>query len=148
MKAVVQRVARASVTVGGSEVSRIGRGLLVLLGVAGGDEEKDVDWMARKVTEMRIFYDDEGRMNRGLADMDGDMLVVPQFTLLGDARKGRRPSFTAAASPELGEKLYLAFAAAASRRLGKEVATGVFAADMKVDLLNDGPVTLILDSRA
>ena len=119
MKAVVQRVARASVTVQGRVVSEMGQGLLVLLGVAAGDEGKDVEWMARKVTEMRIFYDDEGRMNRGLLDIDGEMIVVPQFTLLGDTRKGRRPSFAAAAPPETGEKRYLEFVEEASRRLGR-----------------------------
>lgn len=147
MRAVVQRVSRASVTVDGQVVSRIGGGLLVLLGVAAGDEAQDVAWMARKVTELRIFYDEEGRMNRGLLDIDGEMIVVPQFTLLGDARKGRRPSFAAAAPPAVGEKLYLEFVGEASRRLGRPVGTGVFAADMKVELLNDGPVTLILDSK-
>ena len=147
MKAVVQRVARASVTVEENVVSQIGQGLLVLLGVAAGDDRTDVQWMSRKVTELRIFYDDDGRMNRSLLDIDGGMIVVPQFTLLGDARKGRRPSFAAAAPPGEGEKLYHEYVEEASRRLGKPVGTGVFAADMKVDLLNDGPVTLILDSK-
>jgi D-tyrosyl-tRNA(Tyr) deacylase len=147
VRAVVQRVSRASVTVGGREVSRIGPGLLVLLGVASGDTIGDVEWMARKIVEMRIFYDEDGRMNLGLADTGGDMLVVPQFTLLGDARKGRRPSFTGAAPPATGERLYLEFVAEAGKRLGSPVAAGVFGADMKVDLRNDGPVTLILDTR-
>jgi D-tyrosyl-tRNA(Tyr) deacylase len=148
VKAVVQRVSRASVAVDGKNVSRIGAGLLVLLGVAVGDDRKDVQWLARKITEMRVFHDDEGRMNRGLSDMDGEMLVVSQFTLLGDVRKGRRPSFTGAAPPDVGERLYQEFVAEASRRLGRPVGTGIFAADMKVDLLNDGPVTFILDSKS
>ena len=146
MRACVQRVSRAEVRVEGEVCGRIGPGLLVLLGVAEGDTEADARKMANKIIEMRIFEDDEGKMNRALPDDGGSMLVVSQFTLLGDCRKGRRPSFTAAAKPELAETLYEVFTSAVAAR-AIEVATGRFRCHMEVELVNDGPVTLVLDSR-
>jgi D-aminoacyl-tRNA deacylase len=146
MRACVQRVSQASVTVDGEVVGQIGRGMLVLLGVTGDDQQRDVEYLAEKTVGLRIFEDAENKMNRSLLDAGGQMLLVSQFTLLGDCRHGRRPSFTAAAAPELAEQLYEAFAAAV-RRLGVTVATGRFRAHMDVALVNDGPVTLLLDSR-
>jgi D-tyrosyl-tRNA(Tyr) deacylase len=146
MRAVLQRVSRASVTVGGEVVGQIGRGLVVLLGVEQGDTEADAHQLADKSIQLRIFDDAEGKMNRSLADAGGAMLVVSQFTLLGDCRKGRRPSFVDAAPPELAEKLYETFVAAVGVQ-GIPVATGKFRAMMEVELVNDGPVTLLLDNR-
>jgi D-tyrosyl-tRNA(Tyr) deacylase len=145
MRACVQRVGEASVTVDGRVTGRIGRGLVVLLGVGGGDGEADVNWLAEKVFGLRIFEDEDGKMNRSLADVGGAMLVVSQFTLYGDCRRGRRPSFTNAAPPELAERLYEAFVARV-RSTGIEVATGVFREHMLVLLVNDGPVTLWIDT--
>jgi D-tyrosyl-tRNA(Tyr) deacylase len=146
MRACVQRVSQASVTVDGEIIGRIGRGLLVLLGVMESDEQPDLEFMAEKTTTLRIFPDDEGKMNRSLLDTGGEMLVVSQFTLLGDCRKGRRPSFIAAAAPEKAERMYEQFVAAV-RSAGVPVATGRFRAHMDVALVNDGPVTILLDSR-
>jgi D-tyrosyl-tRNA(Tyr) deacylase len=146
MRAVVQRVSAASVTVAGEVVGRIGRGLLVLLGVAQDDTEEDMRQLAEKCIDLRIFEDEAGKMNLSLAESGGAMLVVSQFTLLGDCRKGRRPSFIAAAPPELAERLYEAFVAAVAAR-GIATATGRFRAMMQVALVNDGPVTILLDSR-
>ncbi len=146
MRACVQRVSKAEVSVEGALCGKIGRGLVVLLGVAADDTQRDVDQLAEKICQLRIFADDEGKMNRSLIDAGGAMLVVSQFTLLGDCRKGRRPSFIAAAEPELAESLYQQFVAAARKR-GIEVATGKFRAMMDVTLTNQGPVTLLLDSR-
>ena len=146
MRAVIQRVATASVDVDGTTVGRIGHGYLVLLGVARGDEEKDVAWLADKLLELRVFEDENGKMNRSVREVRGGILVVSQFTLLGDCRTGRRPSFTEAAEPGEAERLYLRFTHLLAQS-GLEVATGVFRAMMKVALVNDGPVTLLLDSR-
>jgi D-tyrosyl-tRNA(Tyr) deacylase len=146
MRAVVQRVSRASVEVAGLVVGRIGVGWLVLLGVARQDTEDDAAWMADKIAQLRAFEDDAGKMNRSVADVGGGVLVVSQFTLLGDCRTGRRPSFTMAAEPADAERLYLQVADIL-RASGLEVPTGVFRASMKVELVNDGPVTLLLDSR-
>lgn len=146
MRAVVQRVKEASVTVDGKVVGRIGRGLLVLLGVATGDGEAEADSMAERVANLRIFADETGQMNRSVLDVAGGILVVSQFTLLGDARRGRRPSYIDAAPPEEANRLYERFAAEA-RRLGLHVETGVFRAMMDVALVNEGPVTILLDSR-
>lgn len=146
MRACVQRVRQASVTVDGQIVGQIDRGLLVLLGVTHDDTQEDVDYLAEKTTGLRIFEDDAGKMNRSLPDIGGRMLVVSQFTLFGDCRKGKRPSFTAAAEPELAERLYDAFVVAV-QRLGVPTATGIFRAHMDVALINDGPVTLLLDTR-
>ncbi|MGE0376285.1 MAG: D-aminoacyl-tRNA deacylase [Planctomycetaceae bacterium] len=146
MRAVVQRVSSASVTVDGEVVGRIGQGMCVLLGVAADDTDADVAYLANKIVGLRIFHDDEGKMNRSLAEIGGAMLVVSQFTLYGDCRKGRRPSFIAAAGPERADELYQAFVAAV-RGQGIPVETGRFQAMMDVALDNDGPVTLLVDSR-
>jgi D-tyrosyl-tRNA(Tyr) deacylase len=142
----VQRVRESTVKVDGRIVGEIGRGLLVLLGVSQDDTEHDARGLADRIVGLRIFEDDEGKMNRSLAQIGGGMLVVSQFTLLGDCRKGRRPSFTAAAGPELAERLYQTFIAAVGVQ-GIRVATGQFRAAMDVALVNEGPVTLLLDSR-
>ena len=147
MRAVLQRVKNASVTVEGRVTGEIGAGLLVLLGVGQGDSETDVGWMADKVSGLRIFEDDAGKMNRSLLDTWRAMLCVSQFTLYADARKGRRPSFTDAAAPDEARRLYALYCEK-SRALGLTVAEGIFAADMKVQLLNDGPVTIWLDSKS
>jgi D-tyrosyl-tRNA(Tyr) deacylase len=146
MRAVLQRVSRASVEVEGACVGRIARGWLVLLGVERGDTEADAAWIADKVLKLRAFEDDQGKMNRSVHDVGGSVLIVSQFTLLGDCRAGRRPSFTAAADPDAAERLYL-HCAELMAQSGLEVARGVFRAMMKVELINDGPVTLLLDSR-
>ena len=145
MRAVVQRVSQASVTVGGACVGRIDTGFLVLLGVAEEDTQQDVIRLAGKVAGLRVFEDDDGRMNRDLADVGGSVLVVSQFTLLGDCRKGRRPAFVAAARPEKADRLYQSFVAEL-RGVGLPVETGTFQAKMDVTLTNNGPVTLLLDS--
>ena len=146
MRAVVQRVTRAEVRVGGEVTGAIGPGLLVLLGVARDDGEADARAMADKLAGLRIFEDAAGKMNLAAADVGGALLVVSQFTLLGDARKGNRPSFIDAAGPEEGSALYERFCALLRER-GLEVATGVFRASMEVELVNEGPVTILLDSR-
>jgi D-aminoacyl-tRNA deacylase len=145
MRACIQRVSSARVIVGGETVGEIGRGLLVLLGVAATDGDDDLRWLVDKVVGLRVFEDADGKMNLGLADVGGALLVVSQFTLLGDCRKGRRPSFIAAAPPEQSERVYEQFVAAA-RQQGVSVATGRFRAQMQVELVNDGPVTLLVDS--
>lgn len=146
MRACVQRVAEASVRVEAETIGHIDRGLLVLLGVGVDDTETDARYLADKIIGLRIFEDDDGKMNRSLAEQGGAMLVVSQFTLWGDCRKGRRPSFIEAAPPELAEPLYETFLAAVGAT-GVPVATGKFRAMMQVSLTNDGPVTLLLDSR-
>ena len=145
MIALVQRVSSASVRVGGEVVGEVGRGLLVLLGVVAGDTEAEGAWLAAKVARLRVFPDDGGRMNRSLQDVGGGALVVSQFTLAGDARKGTRPSYVRAAPPDVAEPLYEAFCDALSGHLGGAVARGVFGATMEVALVNDGPVTLWLE---
>jgi D-tyrosyl-tRNA(Tyr) deacylase len=146
MRALLQRVAGCSVRVGDKEISRIGPGLLALLGVAGDDGEKDVAFIASKVAGLRIFDDNEGNMNLSLTDVGGELMVVSQFTLYADTRKGRRPSYVCAAGREHGEQLYEAVCEAFSR-LGFRPAKGVFGAHMLVTIENDGPVTILLDSR-
>lgn len=145
MRAVVQRVSRAAVRVDGAVTGSIERGLLVLLGVAAGDGEEQARWMADKVARLRIFEDQAGKMNRSVEDVRGGVLVVPQFTLLGDARKGNRPSFAAAAPPDRASALYERVCALLRER-GLEAAQGVFRAHMDVELTNHGPVTILLDS--
>ena len=140
----MQRVSRAAVRTEGRTVGEIGPGLMVLLGVAPTDGDTEIDWMAEKVAGLRVFPDDEGRMNRSVTETGGAVLVVSQFTLYGDARKGRRPSFIDAAPPEVAEPVYERLVAALRGR-GLEVATGVFGAMMEVELVNDGPVTLLLE---
>lgn len=142
MIALVQRVSSASVRVDGETVGAVERGLLVLLGVVTGDTEAEGEWLADKVARLRIFPDDDGRMNRSVQDVGGGALVVSQFTLAGDVRKGTRPSYIRAAAPDLAEPLYRAFAARLGGHLDGRVATGVFGAKMEVALVNDGPVTL------
>jgi len=144
MRVVLQRVSRASVSVAGKEVAAIGRGLLLLVGFTADDGPDHVAWMAEKIAGLRVFGDDEGKMNRDVRDVGGALLVVSQFTVYGDARKGRRPSFIRAAPPEIAVPLYESFAAALRQR-GLEVMMGVFGAVMGVSLVNDGPVTLVLD---
>ncbi len=146
MKALLQRVAQASVTVKSEEVGRINRGLVVLLGVANGDTERDAQYLAQKIANLRIFSDQEGKFNLSALDIKGELLLVSQFTLLADTRKGRRPSFVEAASPEQAEKLFNYFVEAA-RATGLKVATGRFQQHMLVAIHNDGPVTIMLDSR-
>ncbi|ACB77166.1 D-aminoacyl-tRNA deacylase [Opitutus terrae] len=148
MRAVIQRVSSASVAVDGQITGAIARGLLVLLGVAHDDTPADVEWLAGKICALRIFEDDEGRMNRSVVETAGGVLVVSQFTLLASTRKGTRPSFNDAARPELAEPLYAAFLQQVSGRLGRPAASGVFGAMMTVSLVNDGPVTLVIDSHA
>ena len=146
MRAVIQRVSQASVVVAEETVGAIEQGLMVLLGVAKGDTLKDITYLADKTAGLRIFEDENGKMNRSVEDIDGSLLVVSQFTLLGDCRNGRRPGFTDAAPPELADALYKEYVDALRSR-GITVATGVFRADMQVALVNDGPVTIMLDSR-
>lgn len=146
MRAVVQRVSRASVTIEGQVVGEIGRGLLVLLGIAPDDSLEQVRWLADKVVGLRIFRDDDGKMNRDVVAVGGEVLVVSQFTLYGDCSKGKRPSFIGAARPEVAIPLYESFLDAV-RALGVPVAAGRFGADMQVELVNEGPVTLIVDSK-
>ena len=145
MRAVIQRVTHASVTVGGETVGAVGRGLLILLGVRAGDTAADAALLAEKIANMRIFADDEGRFNRSLIDITGEALVVSQFTLYADTRRGRRPSFSDAAGPEVAAPLVESFAQELRAR-GVVVATGRFGAQMQVALQNDGPVTILLDS--
>lgn len=146
MKPVVTRVSAASVSVDGQTVSSITGGLLVLLGVASGDDGADVAWMAGKIADLRIFGDELGRMNRSVIDSGGAVLVVSQFTLLADTRRGRRPSFIGAAPPDQAQALYVEVVTALRAR-GLQVSTGIFQTDMQVASVNDGPVTIVLDSR-
>ena len=146
MRAVVQRVTEAKVSVNGKVTGKIGRGLLVFLGVAGRDSEEDANYLAIKIPQLRVFEDAEGRFDLSLVNVKGQILVVSQFTLFGDCRKGRRPSFTEAAEPQRARELYQRFVNNVKEQ-GISVATGEFQARMKVQLVNDGPVTLLLDSK-
>ena len=146
MRALVQRVREASVTVDGVRIAAIGHGLLVLCAVSAADDDADRDWLARKIVSLRIFDDGTGVMNRSVADTGGDILAVSQFTLYASTRKGARPSYSAAAGPDIAQPRIAAFVAALEREHGKPVAAGRFGADMQVALVNDGPVTLWLDS--
>ncbi|MFZ9940775.1 MAG: D-aminoacyl-tRNA deacylase [Luteolibacter sp.] len=148
MRVVIQRVAEASVSVDGSSVSSIGRGLLLLLGVGPEDADEDIEWLSAKICGMRIFSDADGKMNLSVCDISGEILVVSQFTLYASTKKGNRPSFLDSAPPSLAEPLYRKFCDALEARIGKPVGRGIFGADMKVALLNDGPVTIVMDSRA
>jgi D-tyrosyl-tRNA(Tyr) deacylase len=147
MRAVIQRVSEASVTIGGEVVGQIGVGLLVLVGVEGGDAAADAEWLAGKVAQLRIFPAEDGKMNRSVVDMGGELLVISQFTLIASTAKGNRPSFIEAARPEEAVPLYERFLAAAEAATGRRPERGVFAADMQVALVNDGPVTIVIDSR-
>lgn len=146
MRAVVQRVTRASVTVDQVVVGEIGRGLVILLGIARDDTQQDAEYLAEKIAALRIFDDGDGKMNLSAKDIDGALLVISQFTLYGDVRRGLRPSWIDAAPPEIAEPLY-EFFVAHTRKIVDQVATGSFRADMQVELVNDGPVTILLDSR-
>lgn len=148
MRALLQKVSNASVTINQTIVSVINEGVLVLLGIGAEDDESDIAWLCGKIARMRIFPDEEGKMNRSLLDTGGEALVVSQFTLHASTKKGNRPSFLAAAPPELAEPLYETFCTELSAEIGKPVARGIFGADMQVSLTNDGPVTIWLDSRA
>lgn len=147
MRSIIQRVLSASVEIDGVCVSRIESGLLVLLGVEAGDSDEDVKWLSSKIVRMRIFSDDDGKMNHSVVDQRGEIIVVSQFTLHASTKKGNRPSFLQAAAPEISEPLYEKFCAAVEIELGKPVGRGIFGADMKVSLVNDGPVTILIDSR-
>lgn len=146
MRLVIQRVRQASVMVGGVLTGQIGPGLLVLAGCAPTDDEAALAWLARKLVALRIFADEHGQMNRSVRDVGGQVLVVSQFTLLADARKGNRPSYVGAAPPAVAEPLYERLVALVAQELSQPVPTGIFGADMQVSLLNDGPVTIVLDS--
>lgn len=146
MRIIVQRVKSASVEVDENTVGQIGKGLLVFLGVGREDDESDLDYMVNKVLGLRIFEDEDDKMNLSLEDTEGELLVISQFTLYGDARKGRRPSFIESAAPDMGEDYYEKFVEKCKDR-GLKVETGIFGADMKVNLINDGPVTIMLDSK-
>lgn len=147
MRLVIQRCLRASVAVDGETLSSVGRGLMVLVGVAEGDTPDDVAWLAAKTLALRVFDDEAGVMNRSVVDAGGEILAVSQFTLMASTRKGNRPSYIRAARPEVAEPLYEAYCEAVSRGLQRPVGRGRFGADMKVELVNDGPVTIIIDSR-
>lgn len=147
MRLVIQRVGSASVTTGGETVSSIGCGLLVLVGVENGDTEEDVEWLAGKTVRLRIFNDENGVMNRSVLDIGGDVLAVSQFTLTASTRKGNRPAYIRAAGHELAVPLYERYCEGVSAAIGRPVGRGIFGADMKVSLVNDGPVTIIIDSR-
>ena len=145
MRAVIQRVSRASVTINGTVHGEIGRGMVVLLGIHGNDRLTDLQWLAEKVVKLRIFDDQQGKLNLSLADIAGAMLIISQFTLYGDCRKGRRPGFSSAAAPDIAEPLYHRFIEEIKNKQVK-VASGIFQAVMDVELVNEGPVTLLLDS--
>ena len=147
MRAVIQRVSHASVTINGECKSSIGRGYLVLLGCENADTQEDIDWLAKKIANLRVFDDEAGVMNLSVRDVDGEILVVSQFTLWASYKKGNRPSYLRAGSHEITVPLYEAFCKAMSAQLGKPVQTGEFGADMKVELLNDGPVTICMDTK-
>jgi D-tyrosyl-tRNA(Tyr) deacylase len=146
MKALIQRVKNASVSIDGKQKAIIGQGLLILLGITDTDTHAAADWLASKLAQLRVFSDSEGKMNLSLLDFGGEALVVSQFTLYGDARKGNRPSYIQAARPEKAEPLHEYFVAELQKRLSTPVQTGVFGADMQVSLINDGPVTIMIES--
>lgn len=148
MRAVIQRVLEAAVAIDGRTISRIGPGLLVLLGIEEADDVSDVEWLAGKTAKMRIFGDDDGKMNFSVTETGDDVLVVSQFTLHASTKKGNRPSFIRAAAPGHSEPLYEAFCTAMEKETGKPVGRGVFGGDMQITLVNDGPVTILIDSRA
>jgi D-tyrosyl-tRNA(Tyr) deacylase len=147
MRAVIQRVQHAQVSIGGAIHARIGEGLLVLLGIEATDTTENIDWLVRKIIQLRIFTDSEGKMNLGLEDIQGALMVVSQFTLFASTKKGNRPGFTRSAAPDFAIPLYTAFVERAEELLGKPVATGVFGAMMEIDLCNSGPVTIIIDTK-
>ncbi|WP_421810926.1 D-aminoacyl-tRNA deacylase [Flagellimonas sp.] len=147
MRAVIQRVSSASVTVDGTKTANIGQGLLVLLGIEDADGKEDIEWLSKKMVNLRIFNDDDEVMNRSVLDVGGEVIVVSQFTLHALTKKGNRPSYIKASKPDVAIPIYEAFVKKLEQDLGKEVGTGVFGADMKVELLNDGPVTILIDTK-
>lgn len=147
MRTVIQRVRHASVTINSNVKSKIGQGLLILVGIEDTDNQEDVDWLCKKITGLRIFDDENGVMNRSILDIEGEILVVSQFTLMASYKKGNRPSYIRASKPDTAIPLYEAFCVTISNALGKEIGTGEFGADMKVELLNDGPVTICMDTK-
>ena len=147
MRIIIQRVSTASVTINEIEKSKIGRGLLILLGIEDADTDEDIDWLVKKIVQLRIFDDENGVMNRSVQEVDGEILVVSQFTLHASTKKGNRPSYIRASKPEFAIPMYEKFVAETGRALGKPVGTGEFGAMMDVSLVNDGPVTIIIDSK-
>lgn len=147
MRAVIQRVTHASVTINNERTAAVGQGYLVLLGCENADTEEDIEWLSKKICNLRVFDDENGVMNKSILDVDGEILVVSQFTLWASYKKGNRPSYLRAGSHEVTIPLYERFCAVLSEQLGKPVATGEFGADMKVELLNDGPVTICMDTK-
>lgn len=147
MRTVLQRVSKASVTVDGKVISSIENGLLVLLGIEDADTHEDIDWLTNKIVNLRIFNDDNGVMNCSVQDVDGDIIVVSQFTLHAQTKKGNRPSYIRAAKPDFAVPTYEQFVEVLEQKSGKKVGTGIFGADMKVELLNDGPVTISIDTK-
>lgn len=147
MRAVIQRVTHASVTIDGNIKAEIKSGLLVLLGIEENDTQQDVDWLVKKIIQLRIFSDTDGKMNLSVQDINGDILLISQFTLFASTKKGNRPGFTRSAKPDIAIPLYEKFIGETEQQFGKKIYTGAFGADMKVELLNDGPVTIIIDSR-
>jgi len=147
MRAVIQRVSKASVTIDNKIYSQVSTGLLVLLGIEDADTAEDIEWLSGKIVNLRIFNDDNGVMNVSIKDIDGDILVVSQFTLHASTKKGNRPSYIKASKPEFAVPMYERFLQQLTSDLGKKIYTGVFAADMKVELLNDGPVTIVIDTK-
>ncbi len=147
MRVVIQRTTHASVTINGQQKSAIGKGMLILVGIEDSDGTEDIDWLCRKIVNLRIFDDENGVMNRSILETKGDILVVSQFTLHASTKKGNRPSYIRAARPEISVPLYEQFCSALGLALGKPVETGEFGADMKVELLNDGPVTICIDTK-
>lgn len=147
MRAVIQRVNNCSVTIDGKEKSKIGKGLAILVGVEDMDTEEDIEWLTSKITHLRIFNDENGIMNRSVVDVSGELIAISQFTLMAQTKKGNRPSYIKASKPEFSKPMYEKFCIALEKASGTEVHTGVFGADMKVTLENDGPVTIIIDTK-
>ncbi|MDE5701525.1 MAG: D-tyrosyl-tRNA(Tyr) deacylase [Bacteroides sp.] len=147
MRTVIHRTRHASVTINGTCKSAIGKGLLILVGIEETDSQEDIDWLCKKIVNLRIFDDENGVMNKSILDIDGEILVISQFTLHASTKKGNRPSYIRAAKPEISVPLYEQFCRSLSSSLGKEIGTGEFGADMKVELLNDGPVTICMDTK-
>lgn len=147
MRLVIQRVSEAKVTVGGKEINQIGFGLMILVGIEKGDNEEEMDWLISKTINMRIFPDEEGVMNKSVREIGGDIMAVSQFTLTASTKKGNRPSYIRAENPEIAKEKYEEFCRKMSEILGKEVKKGIFGADMKVSIVNEGPVTIVIDSR-
>ena len=147
MRAVIQRVSQSNVKVSGEVIGEIKGGLMVLVSFVDEDNDTDLDWISKKIVNLRIFNDDEGKMNRSIQDLDGDILLISQFTLHGSTKKGNRPSFIKAAKPDFANVMYERFIKVLEQTLGKEIQTGEFGGDMKVSLINDGPTTIIIDSR-